>query len=103
VQAQLVERIAERPIVAKGGLQSCGVDVDVLAASLDRFLVEFLIDVFVNDYEEETVNVTGTVVDDVSGAPLEGVLVSCAVYTSADAQEGPAAFREGRTPKWTGR
>jgi enoyl-CoA hydratase/carnithine racemase len=25
------------------------------------------------------------------------------VYTSADAQEGPAAFREGRTPKWTGR
>ena len=25
------------------------------------------------------------------------------VYRSADAQEGPAAFREGRTPKWTGR
>src|SRR4051812_506544 len=25
------------------------------------------------------------------------------VYTSADAQEGPAAFREGRPPKWSGR
>lgn len=25
------------------------------------------------------------------------------VYTSADAQEGPAAFREGRTPNWRGR
>ena len=25
------------------------------------------------------------------------------VYTSADAQEGPAAFREGRTPNWQGR
>lgn len=25
------------------------------------------------------------------------------VYTSADAQEGPAAFREGRPPRWQGR
>ncbi len=25
------------------------------------------------------------------------------VYLSADAQEGPAAFRDGRTPRWTGR
>jgi enoyl-CoA hydratase/carnithine racemase len=25
------------------------------------------------------------------------------VYTSADAQEGPAAFREGRAPRWQGR
>lgn len=25
------------------------------------------------------------------------------VYTSADAQEGPAAFREGRPPRWRGR
>jgi enoyl-CoA hydratase/carnithine racemase len=25
------------------------------------------------------------------------------VYRSADAQEGPAAFRDGRTPRWTGR
>jgi enoyl-CoA hydratase/carnithine racemase len=25
------------------------------------------------------------------------------VYRSADAQEGPAAFREGRTPRWQGR
>jgi enoyl-CoA hydratase/carnithine racemase len=25
------------------------------------------------------------------------------VYKSADAQEGPAAFREGRAPRWTGR
>ena len=25
------------------------------------------------------------------------------VYLSADAQEGPAAFRDKRTPVWTGR
>ena len=25
------------------------------------------------------------------------------VYRSADAQEGPAAFRDKRTPVWTGR
>lgn len=25
------------------------------------------------------------------------------VYLSADAQEGPAAFRDGRTPVWQGR
>jgi enoyl-CoA hydratase/carnithine racemase len=25
------------------------------------------------------------------------------VYRSADAQEGPAAFREGRAPRWQGR
>jgi enoyl-CoA hydratase/carnithine racemase len=39
---------------------------------------------------------------DLSDAYVEAERIWAPVYNSADAQEGPAAFRDKRTPHWTG-